>query len=335
MRSDQPFLDPAAVGDPYFQYDITVKDDNALQPVLMHDAARIEPLGESLAVVLRTGRNAVVAYRLDVDAGGAYQRAWRTLVEPGSPIAGLFITSGSFDTFEQLTNHVGLDIDVDAGGTLAIGIVERPFFNFVFQAHAEYFAEPITIQAGVLVTRIAGDDGRRLGSTVIDTGDHSELHGLRATASGFALVGRVRSEVQPDGSGWDGFVASIASNGVTEFYRRVDIERGDVLFDVAMLPSGKYLALGTTGYVQNPSGASISEDTQPLLALLDTDGSLIQRVSLPDGPRQDQLRTIASLNGQWLIGGMRDGPGTHSGDIQPGLIAADGFLLEMSGLPVQ
>lgn len=333
LRSDQPFVDPDASTDPFFQYDVTVKDDTALQPVLMHDAARVVPLGESVGLVLRTGRNAVVAYRLEPDATASYRRAWRTLVEPGSSVDGVFLSSGSFDTFGQLQNHVTLHLDVDATGTLAIAVVESPFRSFVFEAHAAYFAEPIAAQAGVLVTRIAGSDGRRLGSTVVDTREPAELHGLRAGADGFALVGRVRTAVQSDGSGWDAFVARVASNGNVATYKVLDVDRGDVLFDVAAFPSGGYVALGTTGYVQNSSGASISEETQPLLLLLASDGSIVARVRLPDGPRQDQLLTIESLAGRWLLGGMRNGPGTHSGDGDARLIAADGFLVEMSGLP--
>lgn len=69
--------------------------------------------------------------------------------------------------------------------------------------------------------------------------------------------------------------------------------------------------------------------------LLDPDGALRQRVSLADGPRQDQLRTIVSLDGRWIVGGMRNGPGTHSGDAQRQLIGADGYLTETSGLPAE
>ena len=61
IRSEQLFLDPAAATDPFFNYAGGLKNDDALQPALMHDAARLAPLGESLAVVLRTGRNAIVA----------------------------------------------------------------------------------------------------------------------------------------------------------------------------------------------------------------------------------------------------------------------------------
>jgi hypothetical protein len=335
LRSDQLFLDPSAPTDPFFNYTPGIKNDNALQPALMHDAARLASIGESLAVVLRTGRNAIVAYRLDPDASGAYRRAWRTLVEPGSSILGEGITSGSFDVFGQLENHLRIYVDVDTPGTLAIGVVNAPFLNFTFRAHAEYFNEPIQATMGVLLTRVAIADGRRLGSTAIDTHDLAELHGVRATPRGFVLVGRVLSEVRSDGTGWNAFTAFVGSDGTPGPYSVVDVDRGDVLFDVAALPSGRYLALGTTGYVQNPTGASISEAAQPLLVLLNTDGSLAQNLGYSGGARHNQLTTIAPLNGRWLLGGMVNGPGTHSGDADRGLIVADGFLREESNLPAQ
>lgn len=332
VRSDRPFLDAEAAHDPFIPFDSSPKDDASLQPILMHDAARVAPLGESLALVLRTGRNAVVAYRMDLDGSGGYVRAWRTLVEPGSSIDGVFLESGSFDTFGQLANHVGVRADSDVNGTLAVGVIQSPFRNYAFAAHAAYFGEPIAAESGILVTRVAGADGRRLGSSVIDTREQAELHGLRATAAGFAIVGRVRTAVRPDGSGWDAYVASVSTGGSVDAYRVIDVDRGDVLFDADVLPDGRIIALGTTGYVQNPAGASISEEAQPLLLLLNADASVSRRVSLADGPRQDQVRTIVSLDGRWLVGGMRNGPGTHSADAQPQLIAADGYLTEMNAV---
>ena len=335
IRSDQPFLDPAAPADPFFNYAGGIKDDNALQPALMHDAARLAPLGESLAVVLRTGRNAIVAYRLDPDVSGAYRQAWRTLIEPGASILGLGITTGSFDTFRQLENHLSIFVDIDSDATLAIGVVDATMLNFTFRAHAEFFNEPIAASVGVLLTRVASADGRRLGSTAIDTHNRAELHGLRAMPRGFILVGRVLTEVRADGTGWDAFTAFVGRDGTPGPYSVVDVDRGDVLFDVAGLPSGRYLALGTTGYVQNPSGESISEAAQPLLALLNSDGSLAQNLGYVGGARHNQLTTITPLNGHWLLGGMINGPGTHSGDAQRDLIVADGFLREASNLPAE
>ena len=335
IRSDQTFVDASAAADPYFNYEGGIKDDTALQPALMHDAARLVAIGESLAVVLRTGRNAIVAYRLDRNASGTYQLAWRTLVEPGAPILGLGITSGSFDVFGQLQNHLRIYVDVDSNATLAVGVVNSEMRNFTFRAHSDYFNEPIVASAGVLLTRVATADGRRLGSTVIDTQQRSELHGLRATPSGFALVGRVLSEVRPDGGGWNAFAAFVGRDGAPGPYRVIDVNQGDVLFDVAPLTSGRYLALGTTGYTQNPSGASISEAAQPMLLLLNADGSVAQNVGYTAGARHNQLTTIANLNGQWLLGGMTNGPGTHSGDGDRRLIVADGFVREAVNLPAQ
>ncbi len=239
--------------------------------------------------------------------------------------------------FGQLENHLRIYVDVDAQApaTLAVGVVNAQMQNFTFRAHAEYFNEPITASTGVLLTRVATADGRRLGSSVIDTHDRAELHGVRATPEGFALVGRVLSEVRSDGTGWNAFAAFVGRDGTPGPYNVIDVDRGDVLFDVAALPGGRYLALGTTGYVQNPSGASISEAAQPLLVLLNSDGSLARNLAYIGGARHNQLTTIASRNGQWLLGGMINGPGTHSGDVDRGLIVADGFVREGSDLPVQ
>jgi hypothetical protein len=146
------------------------------------------------------------------------------------------------------------------------------------------FSEPIAASTGVLLTRVSTADGRRLGSTAIDTLERAELHRVRATPRGFLLVGRVLSAVRPDGSGWNAFTAFVGNDGVPGPYSVIDVDRGDVLFDVAPLPSGRFLALGTTGYTQNPSGASISEAAQPLLALLNTDGSLAQNLGYTGGP---------------------------------------------------
>jgi len=52
-------------------------------PVLTRDAVRLAAIGENLAVALRTGRNAVVAYRFDYTEGTSYTRTWRTLVNRG------------------------------------------------------------------------------------------------------------------------------------------------------------------------------------------------------------------------------------------------------------
>ena len=63
-----------------------------------------------------------------------------------------------------------------------------------------------------------------------------------------------------------------------------------------------------------------------MLLKLNADGSLQQRLEVTNGPRQNQLRALARHQGHWLLAGMRDGPGTHSGDADRTLIRADGYV---------
>ncbi len=321
LKRDQPYTDALVSSDACFDAGGAI-DPHALQPVLTRDAARVFALGDSLLLVLRTGLNAVVAYRLDDTADG-YVRAWRTLVEPGGGVAGRFLTSGSHDVFDQLVNHAQFRADLAADGTLAVGVVNAS--NAVFEGHAWHFGEAIAADYGLIVTRIA-PDGRRLGSRIVPTEQLSELHGLRAVLGGFMVAGRVRTARLADGSGWNAFVARVGSDGSGGAVQVIDVDRGDVLFDVAALPQGGYVAVGSTGWTQNPGGASISEDAAPLLVTLAADGRLQQRVAVPGGPRNNQLRAVLNHGGLWLLGGQRNGPGTHSGDANASLIRADGFV---------
>ena len=87
---------------------------------------------------------------------------------------------------------------------------------------------------------------------------------------------------------------------------------------------------GSAGYTQNPNGASISEIAEPLLAVLEADGKVKQRIAMTAGPRQNQLRSLVAYGNNWLVGGFVNGPGTHSADSNPALVTADGFVREMT-----
>ena len=322
-----PILDPQAPNDPYVILGDGPRDDTSMVPVLTRDAVRLAPVGEDAVVALRTGRNAVVAYRLvfGTPGGMGYAIRWRTLVEPGVTMLGIGITSGTFDTFGQLENHFHVHMDTDAAGNVAVAVAGRPEAAPIFLAHGVFFHETQAIgnmQSGALVTRIDAD-GRRIGTTPIDTVQTSEVHAIRLHPNGVAVVGRVFSEKRDDGTGWNAYVANVdASSG---FYRVLDVEAGDVLFDIARADAGRYLAGGSTGYTENPTGASISEQAKPLLLLLEADGSVRRRIDLTAGPRQNQVRSIVARGDGYLVGGMVNGPGTHTGDADPTLISADGF----------
>jgi hypothetical protein len=320
---DMLLVDEQAATDPFYDQG-GVHDDSALVPVLTRDAVRLAALGESAIVALRTGRNAAIAYRFD-RAGTTYVRAWRALVEPGLSVFAIGITSGTFDTFDQLKNHWQVFVDADAAG-IAVAVPSREQFAPVFERHAAYFGEPVQAVNGALLTRLT-PAGQRLGTTVIDTGTTGELHGLRVHGASAVLVGRVFSAQRADGGGWDAWFARIGrDDGARLAYRPIDVDRGEILFDTGALPADRFIAVGAAGYTQNPTGASVSEDTAPMLLILEADGSVSQRLPFPSGPRHNELRSLALRGSTWTVAGLVNGPGTHSGDGNPALIAADGIV---------
>ena len=325
LLNQTDFHDPAAASDPFIGDDFFMRDPSSMVPHATRDAVRIAPVGEQVAMALRTGRNAVVAYRLAYGMAG-FQTHWRTLVEPGVPIGSVFITSGTFDPFSGLENQWRLAMDVDARGRMAVAVLVNR--TTLTEGHAEHFGEPISpdVVNGAILT-VVSESGQRSPSTVIQTTRRPEIHAVKWLGDKVVVGGRIFSQSRDDGSGWDGLVA------VADPYLRtlrplqvLDVDRGDVVFDFAVTPAGQLLAVGATGYTQNPAGASISESSVPLAAVLDADGKFLRRVTLAAGPRHNQVRSIAPWNGGWIAAGMQDGPGTHSGDEDNALIRADGYV---------
>lgn len=322
------FIDPAAAADPYLGEPYYIRDSNALVPHATRDAVRIGAVGEQVAMALRSGRNAVVAYRLSYSAAG-FHTSWRTLVEPGVAIGSVFITSGSYDPFAGLENQWRIAMDVDARGRIAVAVLMNR--TELAEGHAQHFGEPVSpnVVHGAILT-VVDEHGQRSPATVIDTGKRPEIHAVKWAGDKVVVGGRLFSENRADGTGWDGLVV------VVDPYLRtlrpqqaLDVDRGDVVFDFAVTPAGQLLVVGSTGYIQNPAGASISEEAAPLVAVLDADGKFVRRVALNAGLRHNQVRSLAAWKGKWLAAGMLDGPGTHSGDASQSLIRADGFVREV------
>jgi len=333
--------DGAAPHDPYFDHG-GIRDDSAMQPLFTRDAVRLAALGEDLAVALRTGRHAVVAYRYAHAAQG-YERRWRRLVEPGTTVMARYLASGSHDTYGQLANHFQVLVAASARGDVAVAVPASPH-NGAFAAHAAHYfiylpgpPRPPLPEHGAIVTRLDGAEGSHQGATFIDTGTTTQVYALRAlTDGGWAIAGRQRA-TGPEG-GWNGFAAWLDGAGRLQRHAELHVEHDDALFDIAPLPGGRYLAAGATGYRQNPAGASISGDGAPLLAVLDADGRIAQRLPLPAAPGQNPVRSLdghgprwLAAGMRWLAAGMRGGPGTHTADADPArLLRADGFVREVA-----
>jgi hypothetical protein len=54
---------------------------------------------------------------------------------------------------------------------------------------------------------------------------------------------------------------------------------------------------------------------------------MVDELATPNGKRHNEARTLTQrLDGIWLVGGMHDGPGTHSADSDPNQLTAQGFV---------
>ena len=328
LLHEQGFEDAAAAGDPIVGGPFAYQDNSALVPRVTRDASRVAAVGEELLLALRSGRQAVVLYRLTYGAAGGFAMRWRSLVEPGVEIAARIPMGGRVDPFKGLDHSWRMELAADPTGT-QIAVAVSLSRTELAAGHAAHFGEtlPPDLVYGFILSEFDGA-GRRLRSLVQDTRGQSELQGLRRVGARWIALGRVRSAATQEG--WDGFLAFSASGAPGLQYRTLDVDRGDVLFDVAALPSGELLVAGATGYLQNPGGVSISEEAAPLLARLSAEGQLQQRIALTPGPRHNQLRALLpwGTGGTWLIGGMENGPGTHSADSDAALLKADGYLRE-------
>lgn len=333
--SETPLADDHAPHDPYYGQG-GIKDDTSLLPLHTRDAVRLAALGEDLAVALRTGRHAVVAYRYTHGAQGYTQR-WRSMVEPGTTVMSRHLTSGSHDTYGQLVNHFQVLLATNARGDIAVAVPAAPH-NGAFAAHAAHFftrvpldprPPPVLPDYGAIVTRLDGQ-GQNLGATFVDTGGPTQVYALRAlpdVGGGWAIAGR--HKVAGQVGGWNGFAAWLNGAGRLQRHVVLDVEDDDVLFDIAALPDGRHLVAGATGYRQNPAGASISDQGAPLLAVLDAQGRIARRWALPAAAGQNPVRSLDGQGGRWLVAGMRGGPGTHTADADPARLRADGYVLEL------
>jgi hypothetical protein len=299
--------------------------------IFTHDAGAIAPVGEDAVIAVRTGRHSVVAHRFGF-ADGAFVARYRTLAVPAYPIVPIGLQGGTYDTFGAVDSQFFVELAVGPEGTTYVG-VRHPELSpsRLVKAFADVFGETLATDpdwADSYVVRLA-PDGTRLGTSVVGTDRPDGIFALRAAPGAVWALGR--NELwNAQGTGFDAFLARIdgATGEVTT--RSLDIQLGDIAFDLGPLPGGEAVVVGASGYVQNPSGASISEPSAPFVRWLRADGSVVE-VPVPTGPRHNEARFVEVLpSGRLLVGGMFDGPGTHSADGDVTLLRAAGFLTEIS-----
>lgn len=282
------------------------------------DRARLVARGEDLFAVVRWANNSVQAYRFVLD-GGTLEQAWATWVEPAAPLLFLGIIGGGFDNFHQGDNDSFVHADVDGEENLYVGVASTAD---VLPSHDAFFGEDLLSQADpasfdfgtAIVTKIAAHGVRSFASLLGRPGRTRRLLNMRVAGDSVLLVGRIKTGDLPES--WDGWIlASQAASGRIQYERDVDVQSGDMFWDVVGLSDGRLLAVGSTRYTQNPGGLSVSDTRDALALVLDPAGDVAKRITLPAGPagRGNEAMSVSLGDGDRIaISGVLNAPGTHA-----------------------
>ena len=289
------------------------------------DRAHIAPSGEDDLVVVRWSDNSVRAHRVEF-RDGAFHLAWTTVVEPPAALLAIGIIGGGFDNFHQGDRAAFVYLDVDPTG---VAYVVVPSTADVLPAHDAFFHEHLMAGAdeahfdyGVSIITRLSPDGQRTYAVLSGLGTNKRLLSIRATAQTLYLTGRVRVGSNPPD--WDAWMQAFElSTGHALAEPSIDVQGGDMFWDLASLGDGSVLGVGSTNYTQNPAGLSVSDTRDNLAVIVGLDGVVRKRLTLPAGPagRGNEVTSVRVIGGRWaMFAGLNNAPGTHAA------VFSDAFL---------
>jgi len=263
------------------ELDSGIPDTGETPPFLFSlDRGRVVAVVEDVLVAMRWSDNSVRAHRLEFHQG-TFRPAWTTVVEPPAILFSLGIIGGGFDNFHQGDTSAFVYLDVDSSG---VAYVVVPSTADVLPAHDAFFgehlldgADPTHFDYGVAIITRLGTNGSRSYASLSGLGTNRRLLNVRATGSTLWLTGRIRTGNEP--AGWDGWLQSFdASTGHATAERQVDVQGGDMFWDLAPLDDGSVLGVGSTNYTQNPGGLSVSDARDDLAVIVGPDGAVRARL---------------------------------------------------------
>ena len=280
------------------------------------DRGRIAASGEAVQVAMRWSDNSVRAHRLEFH-DGTFQPTWTTLIEPPADLLAIGIIGGGFDNFHQGDRTAFVYLDVDSTGAAYVVVPSTPevlpSHDALFGEHLLDGADPTHFDYGVSIITRLSPDGARSYAVLSGLGTNRRLLNVRATARTLWLTGRIRTGSDP--TSWDGWIQSLdASTGHALAEHGVDVQGGDMFWDLAPLDEGSVVSVGSTNYSQNPGGLSVSDARDDLAVVIGPQGEVRARVSLPAGPagRGDEVTSLRIVDGWGMFAGVKNAPGTHA-----------------------
>lgn len=294
------------------------------------DRGRLVANDNSVTVAIRPEDYSTRLYSLNASD---LEVNWSQLIEPGQTISAMGMSGGSYDTFEQLAHPYMVFLDQDEEGNAYVAV--PALYSSSIHHHNQHFDENLShlggssVSAGLetdaLVTKVS-NTGERLYTVVAGSIDPDECYGIKADNSSFYLYGRTGKPTNTIGYQWDAYVAKYNSDiGSPVFVRSFDIDKSEIIYDLAETNTGDLIIVGATGWTQNPLGYSVSGTARKLVAIIDESGNFKEEIGIESGARHNQVRSIVYSNNRIWLGGWENGPGTHTGDSDHSQVFADAF----------
>lgn len=313
-----------------FQTSQTVWENSTGTTFATHDRGRLAINNKALAVAIRPEDYSTRLFSLDANT---LEINWSELVEPNQQISGMGMTGGSYDTFEQLAHPymVFLDLDEDENAYVAVPAL----YSSSIYWHNQHFGENLNhlgetfvssgLETDALVTKVS-PTGERMYTVVAGSVDPDECYGIKANTSSFYLYGRTAKPTTTVGYQWDAYLSEYSSvTGKPVFVHSFDLDKSEIIYDMAETNKGDLILVGSAGWSQNPTGYSVSGTARKLVAVLTNSGDFVEEFEVESGLRHNQVRSIIYNENRIWIGGWENGPGTHTGDADPDLVFADAF----------
>jgi hypothetical protein len=325
----QQLHDPDIVHDPFPDGGLGVSPPTeVIANFLPRDSVRTAPDGEEAVVVVDTTLESVLLYRL------AFSTHWeaprRTLVMPVSHHIPFLPIGGSFDTFGAMWSSFRALVDVDGDGNAYVAFWADPR---KIEAHSAFAGddlhkistEPFSRDSDVLLEKL-DRSGSMLWARVVGTENEDEPYALRAAHGEVAVVGRSRRVPGDDNTFWDAFLSVSAADGTLRGTTAFQLEASSIFLAVDGIPDGGWLAGGSEGWSQNPSGLSVLTFGSKLLTEISAPDAGPVRLPLPAGPRHNEIRSVLADSSHRWFGGHEDGPVMHTGDGDLSQIHATGVV---------
>lgn len=296
------------------------------------DRAKLVAFGEDLFLVARWKHNNIEAFRLS-HKSNELKVEWQKLVEPSHFVGAIGIIGGGFDNFHQGDRYCYVYAGADEQGNL---YVAAPSSEDLLINHDPYFGDNLLAKAnpsdydfGAAVLTKFSPAGDRIYSELEGMSRQKRLLNMRVDKNGVYFIGRVKTGQEPNS--WDAWLLkSDLATGALIYESVVDVRDGDMFWDVSPLTDGSAIAVGTTDYVQNPGGLSVSDARRAAAVMLDVQGKMLGEIDMPQGPasRGSEVMFVNALpNGSVVFAGAHNAPGTHAAVYSDGFIAVRDVVL--------